>query len=170
MAEYWQLAHRATKAARMVADRHYSRQTIGSSQFVPPGRCLVLMTPEADAYWVTSFPFQEFVRHAWGGAWICSAFRNESPHLSSLMIREAVAITRWYFGEPPEPHGFVSFIDTTKVRKKRDFGRCYIKAGWHRVEDTKGGLITMQLLPQEIPEIIVPMGATVAMDFEAVNK
>lgn len=163
-AQYWQLAHRATKAARMIADRHYSRQKVGSSQFVPPGRCLVLMTPEADAYWVTSWPFAEYVKHAWAGAWICSAFRNESPHLSSLMIREAVAITRWYFGAAPEPHGMISFIDTTKVRKKRDFGRCYLRAGWSRVEDSKGGLITMQLLPVLMPDPMVPIGGTVAME------
>lgn len=163
-AQYWQLAHRATKAARLVADRHYSRQKVGTAQFVPPGRCLVLMTPEANAYWVTSWPFAEWVKHAWAGAWVCSAFRNESPHLSSLMIREAVGITRWYFGAPPEPHGFISFVDTTKVRKKRDFGRCYLRAGWHRVENSKGGLITMQLLPHEMNDSVLPLGATVAME------
>lgn len=164
---YWQVAHRATKAACLIADRHYNRQKIGSPQFVPPGRCLVLMTPEADALWVTSWPFAEYVKHAWAGAWVNSTFRNESPHLSSLMIREAVGITRWYFGDPPEPHGMISFIDSSKVRRKRDPGRCYLRAGWKRVEDSKGGLITMQLLPYEVGDPIVPMGTTVAMEFAA---
>lgn len=146
---YWHLSHRADQRARVIADRHYNRQKIGSPQFVPPGRCLVLLTENADAFWVTSFPFAEYVKHAWAGAWICSAFRNESPILSSDLIREAVAITRAKW-EAPEL-GMVTFVDPKKVRHKRDFGRCYRKAGFKECGRTKGGLIALQLLPQDMP-------------------
>jgi hypothetical protein len=59
----WYLSHRADPRALVLADRHYNRQKIGSPQFVPPGRCLVLLTRNADALWVTSWPYAEYVRH-----------------------------------------------------------------------------------------------------------
>ena len=35
-------SHRADPEVVPLADRHYNRQKIGSPQFAPPGRCLVL--------------------------------------------------------------------------------------------------------------------------------
>ena len=130
----WELSHRADPLAAVIADRHYSRQTIGSPQFVPPGRCLVLRKP--DAYWVTSWPFAEYVKHQWAGAWVCSAFRNEGPDLSSELVREAVAATRWYWPEVPAL-GMVTFVDAGRVRHKRDPGRCYLKAGFKHIGFTQ---------------------------------
>ncbi len=154
----WRLSHRADVRALPIADRHYNRQKIGSPQFVPPGRCIVLLTENADALWVTSWPFAEYVKHAWAGAWMCSCFRNESPVLSSELISEAVALTRGIYGEPP-PLGFVTFVDESKTRKKRDPGRCYRKAGWKPCGYTKGGLFALQLLPNQMPsavKLVVP--------------
>lgn len=154
----WRLSHRADPAALPLADRHYNRQKPGTPQFVPPGRCLVLLTAETDALWVSSWPFAEYVRHAWAGAWICSCFRNESDSLSSELIRQAVAVTRWRWQEVPAL-GMVTFIDPRKVRRKRDFGRCYRKAGWQPCGNTKGGLVALQLLPDAMPEAMPPQGA-----------
>lgn len=82
----WELADRADPHGASIADRHYNRQKVGSPQFVPPGTCLVLTMPSA--LWITSWPKAEFVQHAWPGAWMCSAFRNEDrTHLSSDLIR-----------------------------------------------------------------------------------
>src|SRR6516162_623258 len=103
----WRLSHRADPAALPLADRHYNRQKPGTPQFVPPGRCLVLRAETA--LWVTSWPFPEFVKHAWPGAWINSTFRRESGPLASQMITEAVAATRWYWPNVP-PQGMVTFI------------------------------------------------------------
>lgn len=153
----WRLSHRFDKRALPLADRHYNRQKPGTNQFVPPGRCLVLLTPNTDALWVSSWPFPQFTKHAWAGAWICTCFRNESQILSSDLIREAVAITRWHWGTPPEL-GFVTFVNTTKVRKKRDFGRCYRKAGWNPCGETQSGLLALQLLPPDMPEPLLPIG------------
>lgn len=147
----WMLVDRFDPATRPLADRHYNRQHIGSPQFVPPGRCVVLRTPEADAFWITSWPFAEYVKHAWPGAWVCSAFRNESGHLSSDLIREAISATLAIWPEPPDL-GMVTFVDTKKVRSKRDPGYCYLMAGFKRVGKTKGGLVALQLLPDEMPE------------------
>lgn len=102
----WSRSDRFDPKARDLADRHYNRQKPGTDQFVPPGRCLVLFaaTETGRAFWVTSWPFAEYVKHAWPGAWVCSAFRNEGAGLSSDLIRQAVAATRAYMGVPP-PYG-----------------------------------------------------------------
>lgn len=146
----WQLSYRADPVAARIADRHYNRQKVGAAQFVPPGRCIVLVTPGADALWVSSWPFAEYVRHAWAGAWLCSCFRNESGTLSSALIRDAVAATRAIWGTPP-PLGMVTFVDPKKVRRKRDFGRCFLRAGFSTCGHTKGGLVALQLLPENMP-------------------
>jgi len=156
----WVLSHRADPEVVPLADRHYNRQKIGSPQFAPPGRCLVLKTRNVDAFWITSWPFAQYVKHAWGGAWICSAFRNESMYLSSDLIREAVQATRARYPETPEL-GMITFVDGKKTRQKRDPGRCYLKAGFERCGMTKGGLYALQLLPENMPE---PMPALNAID------
>lgn len=152
----WHVSDRADPEARVIADRHYNRQSIGAKQFVPPGRCLVLLA-DGPAFWVTSWPFAEYVHHAWPGAWVCSAFRNEGPQLSSTLIRSAVAATRWKWAETPEL-GMITFVDAGKVRHKRDPGRCYLKAGFKKVGYTLGGLVALQLLPDEMPEPVQPLG------------
>src|SRR5688500_7857237 len=106
----WWKTYRADPRGAKIADRHYNRQSVGSAQFVPPGRCVVLITENADALWITSWPFAEYVKHRWAGAWICSCFRNESRMLSSALIIEAIAATRHEWGEPPEL-GMITFVD-----------------------------------------------------------
>ena len=144
----WVRSHRADADVVPLADRHYNRQKIGSPQFVPPGRCLVLKTVTLDAFWVTSW--QKYVLHAWAGAWVCSAFRNESSHLSSELIREAVAATLGEFGAAPEL-GMVTFVNPGKVRKKRDPGRCFLRAGFRKCGMTKGGLMIYHFV-ESIPQ------------------
>lgn len=158
----WRQSHRAEPAAVALADRHYNRQKPGSPQFVPPGGNVVLLTPAADALWVTSTPFAEFTKHAWAGAWVNTLFRNEGSELSSVLIVQALAATRWLLGDPP-PLGIVSFVDADKTRKKRDPGRCYRRAGWHHVGFTKGGLWALQLLPDEWPDPEPPLMSQITL-------
>lgn len=156
-APLWTLSFRADQYARQIADRHYNRQSIGSKQFVPPGRCLVLTTPTA--LWVTSWPFPEYVKHEWAGAWVNSCFRREGGDvLASDMIRSAVAASRWKWPEVPGL-GMVSFVNPKKVRGKRDPGYCYLMAGFRLVGRTKSGLLVWQLLPDAMPEAYAPLGA-----------
>jgi hypothetical protein len=152
----WALSHRADPAACALADRHYNRQKIGSPQFAPPGRCLVLLSECGRALWVTSWPFAEYVKHAWAGAWINSLFRNEGAGLSSELIRDALAATRAVYGDPPAL-GMVTFVDAEKTRRKRDPGRCYRKAGFSHVGETKGGLVALQMRPEAMPEPRTPL-------------
>lgn len=161
----WHLSHRADPRAVAVADRHYNRQKVGSPQFVPPGSCLVLLTEEAGALWVTSWPKGEYVRHAWPGAWVNSLFRNERRdlYLSSELIREAVAATCAYYGKPPK-QGMVTFVDRDEVNPKRDPGRCYLKAGFKVVGETASGLVALQLAPADMPMALgaLPMATEAA--------
>ena len=154
----WHVSYRADRRALPLADAHYPRQKAGTSQFVPPAQSLVLLTDDARALWVSTWPM--FAQHEWPGAWVCNLFRNESGHLSSEMIRQAVAATRAMFGEPTS-RGMVTFVDASKVRHKRDPGRCFLKAGFERVGVTKErGRIVLQLLPSEMPAAELPIGVT----------
>jgi len=45
------------------------------------------------------------------------------------------------------------------VRRKRDPGRCYLRAGWKRIGETQGGLIVLGQEPDAMPEPLEPIGA-----------
>jgi hypothetical protein len=156
----WQISHRADPVSRAIADRHYNRQSIGHPQIAPPGRVLVLRARSRrgrEALWITSFQFPEFCKHAWAGAWVCTAFRNEGVGLSSDLIRQAIGATRAYMGEPPTL-GMVTFVQPEKVRKKNDPGYCFICAGFRPCGQTGKGYLAFQLLPDAMPEPVPPLG------------
>jgi hypothetical protein len=152
MVMMWHLSYRNDPRARVVADRHYNRQAIGAPGFVRPGRCLVLRTADASAVWVTSWPFAQYVKHAWPGAMVNSLFRreHECEHVASDLIVAACAATRAHWPNLPDL-GMVSFVDAAKTRRKRDPGRCYRRAGWTHAGFTKAGLWAFQLLPADFP-------------------
>jgi hypothetical protein len=169
---HWSLSHRADPKALPLADRHYSRQKVGSAQFVKPGSCLVLLTESA--LWVTSAPIAAYVRHAWAGAWECSTFRNEGAGLGSELIRSAVSVTRWRYGAPP-PLGMVTFVDPRRVAgffvRTREgvalrWGYSFWKAGFTFCGWTKGGLYALRMPPEAMPEPAPPLRAQGSL-FEA---
>jgi hypothetical protein len=168
----WTLSHRADTLALPLADRHYNRQKIGSPQFVPPGKCIVLRTQTA--LWVTSWPFAEYVKHAWPGAWVNSCFRNERREdRSSDLVREALAATCSLWDAPQIYCSYcdvliamVTFIDTEHVRKKpdKDYGKCYQKAGFELCRGkTKGGLVVVHIRPSKLPPAEEPLGAQLVL-------
>jgi hypothetical protein len=146
----WGRSWRADPRGAALADRHYTRQRIGSKQFVPPGRCVVLVTGCARAVWVTSWPKREYVKHQWAGAWINSLFRNEGAGLSSELIRAAVRATLDQFGEAPW-RGLVTFVQPSKVRSTNP-GYCFQQAGFRIVGTTKDEHhIALALHPSRMP-------------------
>lgn len=162
----WRLSHRADPEVVPIADRHYNRQKIGSPQFVPPGRCIVLKAGTREqlrtrytggAFWISSWPFAEYVKHRWAGAWICSAFRNEGAGLSSELILEAVAITRGIWNPPDD--GMVTFVNEIKTIRGRSGkslpGKCFRDAGFYDAGTTQGGLIALQLRAEYMPKPIM---------------
>lgn len=159
----WRISHRADPLACRIADRHYNRQKPGTPQFVPPGRCLVLLNVDATALWVTSWPFAEYVKHRWAGAWVNSCFRREGGARASELIRDAIAATRWFYGDPPEL-GMITFIDRDKVRPRRaGYGKCYLAAGFEEDGETEGGLLALRLRPDRMPEPCQPYAGELLM-------
>ena len=137
-------------------------KSVGSPQFVPPGRCLVLKQP--GALWVTSWPYPEYVRHAWAGAFVNALFRKECEGLASTMIRQACAATRAIWPTIPS-QGMVSFIDPNqvharKVRSRLCIAHSYFEAGFTHVGYTKDGLWAMQLQPANFPDAQLPCDDT----------
>jgi hypothetical protein len=150
----WARVTKFDPRAAALADRHYTRQTPGSDQFMPSGRTIVLLTDDALAVWGTHWAVGGGVlwsTHDWPRAWNCSIFRNEGPHLSSDLIREAVAATRALWGDPTD-EGFITFVDRDKVRPKRDPGRCFLRAGFRFVGYTRSGKVALQLAPADFPD------------------
>jgi hypothetical protein len=52
----------------------------------------------------------------------------------------------------------VTFIDPEKVKHKRDYGRCYLRAGFERDGETEGGLLAVRMRPENMPEPLEPVG------------
>jgi hypothetical protein len=146
----WERSDRFDPRAVRLADRHYSRQKVGSPQFMKAGSCCVFYarTETGEAVWGTSW--QLVVKHQWPGAWECAIFRNEGAGRSSDLIRQAVAATRAHYGEPPTP-GMITFVDPAKVRDKADPGHCFIIAGFRPCGETKSGLLVLQLACENMP-------------------
>lgn len=128
---YWSPVNRDDFRARVLADGHYSRQTPGAKDFMASGRTLVMLTEDERAVWGVI----ENLDPAGNLRWRCSIFRNLSDVRSSVLVREATERTyvywqRHYGGFPPV--GLTTEVDPRKVRRKRDPGRCFIRAGWKR--------------------------------------
>ena len=68
---------------RLLADRHYSRQTPGAREFMGNGRTLVLR--DVDGTVVFGWLYPKHGLHVIDACW-CSIFRNEGPQLSSALV------------------------------------------------------------------------------------
>lgn len=90
--------------------------------------------------------------------WVNSLFRNESEVLSSKLILEAIAATRWFYTNnenwncDPEPkEGLITFVDSSEVKSSNP-GFCYKKAGFSRVGYTQERkLVALQLPLSDMP-------------------
>jgi len=168
----WALSWKADPVGAAIADRHYSRKTVGSPQFCPPARTLVLRTPDSTAergvLWVTSWPYERLARHGFGDAWICTLFRNERPelYLSSELILEALAASRWKWPTVPAS-GIITFVDADAVASPNP-GYCFLAAGFRRERrrTLDRGLHVLRLPADEVPAAAEPLpreGALVAV-------
>jgi hypothetical protein len=157
---HWRITKDGDEAAFAMFRRHYScdpmrNQTsfwphAADKQFVGPGEKLVLMTEDGRALY--AFRAERFRMDGQLGI-NCAVFRNEgSCHgRASELIQTAdqMAWSRW-----PGQRIF-TFVDATKVRRKRDPGRCFIRAGYKHCGQTATGKLIFERLPKT-PEILNP--------------
>ena len=133
----WVRISKGDARACALADRHYSRQTPGAPQFLPPGKTIALLTPCGRAVWGVVLNLDPAGRVRWR----CAIFRNEGAGLSSDLVRAATettyALWRRRYGSLPDVR-LTTEIDPGKVRRKRDPGRCFRRAGWEYLYTTEG--------------------------------
>ena len=118
---------------RQLADRHYSRRTVGARQFLYSGRKLVLRDAAGLVLFGWMFPDPEKRMDDQTG-YNCAIFRNESARRSSDIILEAEvwAVMKW------GPNRFYTYVDPSKIRSSNP-GYCFKVAGWHFVRRTADG-------------------------------
>ncbi|KQN96837.1 hypothetical protein [Paenibacillus sp. Leaf72] len=139
----WIVTQRADKAGAALADRHYSRKTVGSPHFTRPGkRNLVLRTAEGDAVWVSYYG--EWRKDGLD-AWENSLFRNESSYMSSDLVKWAIFATYCEWGSQLPKDGYITYVKSSALRSDNP-GCNYLNAGFARVGYNKSGkLLLLQL-------------------------
>jgi len=138
----WMPVPKFTPAAAHLADGHYSRRTIGSPQFMPPGQTLVLLTPDELAVfgWWRPHPDSGIVAMNKLDGWTCTIFRNTGPLLSSELIlaAERELLSRYACG----PDGLLTYVWDRKVASVNP-GYCFKRAGWSAIGRSADGRKTL---------------------------
>ena len=116
-----------------LADRHYSRRTVGARQFMYSGKKIVIRNTEGTILFGWMFP-DAALRMDTQTGFYCSIFRNESSRRSSEIILECEGIATSKWG----PNRMYTFIDPSKIRSSNP-GYCFKAAGWKREGTTKSG-------------------------------
>ncbi len=107
-----------------LADRHYSRRTVGSRQFMYSGRKLVIRDAAGTMLFGWMWPQTE-LRMDHQDGFFCSIFRNESPRRSSDIILECekLAIAKW------GPNRMYTYVKPSAIKSVNP-GYCFKCAGW----------------------------------------
>jgi hypothetical protein len=138
---HWIIGQDGEKELRALYGRHYSARHYKDgrrpAKFVGPGEHIVLTLPDRTALFV----WRKFKDDSGQQGVNCAVFRNESPFLSSDLIREADAIA--FFCWPNMRH--YTYVRAEAVAS-RNPGACFIFAGWHRCGYTKAGLHILERL------------------------
>jgi len=139
----WQRVTKFDPRGCLLADRHYSRRTIGSNQFMPPGQTVVLVTSAADAVFGWWRPDPSAGIESMNGldGWTCTIFRNESADLSSALILAAEEHLR-RLGMGCGPDGLITYVWDARVRSTNP-GACFKAAGWKRTGRSADGRKTL---------------------------
>lgn len=128
----WQVRNRFDAAAASLADRHYSREKVGSPQVGGPGFLIVLVTPCERAAWISKAHSSlttsaRVLADGFRDSYRCGLFRNEGAGVASELILEAVAMTEDLWGPPKA--GWVTYVDSSAVASVNP-GYCFKRAGW----------------------------------------
>lgn len=147
----WERTTKFDKRGAELADRHYSRRTVGSPQFMPPGQTIVLVGRQGyPAVWGWWRPHPRYSKVAMNGlnGWTCTIFRNEGCILSSELVLEAEAALQ-DFAEDCGPDGMLTYVWDKKVAS-RNPGYCFKCAGWRPIGRSADGRKTLLQKPFEL--------------------
>ncbi|HEY2592521.1 MAG TPA: hypothetical protein VGK33_01320 [Chloroflexota bacterium] len=142
----WLAVTRTDPRAFAMYRRHYSAEKNArasgrsNTNVAGPGETMVLLTEACDALFVW---MHNTVARFDGQLGVnCAVFRNEGSVLSSDLVREAdeLAWRRW----ADYPRHF-TYVDPSKIRRKRDPGRCFLKAGWRACGLSAEGKVLMEI-------------------------
>ena len=128
--DLWLNSWKADPVGARLADGHYSRRTVGSPQFMPPGQTLVLVSPDGLSVFGWWRPHPASGLRAMNGldGWTCSIFRHTGPALASQLIVAAEAMLA-ASGHGCGPDGLLSYVWDRKVESPNP-GYCFKRAGW----------------------------------------
>ena len=126
----------------MLADRHYSRRTVGARQFLYSGRKIVIRNAEGSILFGWLFPDPSMRMDGQTG-YNCAIFRNESTRRSSDIILECedIAFERW------GPGRMYTYVDPAKIASVNP-GYCFKMAGWRYVRKSKSGQHLLEKLKE----------------------
>jgi hypothetical protein len=126
--------------------RHYSRYTYADERerklFVGPGDKLVMRTERGDACFVWRNFTDDCLDQRTGQRQQgvnCAVFRNESQHLSSVLIRQADAIADATWTDSRH----YTYVNREKIASTNP-GYCFLAAGWRKCGMTKSGLLVLE--------------------------
>ena len=116
-----------------LADRHYSRRTPGTRQFLYSGRKLVLRNDAGTVLFGWVYPEPDMRMDGQSGV-NCAIFRNESARKASEIILEAEDWAQRKWGR----QRLYTYVDPRKV-KGNPPGNCFLRAGWRFMRLSKSG-------------------------------
>lgn len=123
-----------------LADEHYSRVAYGKqgAQLGPPGALLCLLSDDANAIWVSHWPYAEFALDGLD-AFRCTMFRTQSQiYRASDLIKSAMERTQEYWKDWTDPvDEWITWVVPNLV-ESRNPGYCFKAAGWWLDREWKG--------------------------------
>lgn len=129
----WRVVSKCAPRLLELADAHYTRQKPGTPQATRPGVNLAMLLNDGTAGFVAWRPIPEVGRQDNLEAWECTLFRNDGPHLSSVLILAAVNLVHRQWGWPPRD-GFITAVGVVQTVRRRSIrslpGQCFRMAGW----------------------------------------
>lgn len=128
---YWRPSHKFDKRGAALADGHYSRRTVGSPQFMPPGQTQVLVSADEASVFGWWRPHPRSGIRAMNGldGWTCSIFRRTGgAKASDLIIAAEIYLALSGMGCGPD--GLLTYVWDSKVASANP-GFCFKAAGWH---------------------------------------
>ena len=154
---HWVIVTKFDPRACALADRHYSRRTPGSNQFMPPGQTLVLLEREARAVFGWWRPDPASGLQAMNGlnGWTCTIFRREGGPVASELILDAEDVFAER-GLDVGPDGLLTYVWDRRVASMNP-GYCFKCAGWRRIGRSADNRKTLlqKLVPRHAAQLVL---------------